>query len=273
MKTKIMDANYNMRHGAFHAFVAAAFLTCSPLGAAVLLDYDASSGTPDPTAQDWTKIQGSDAGLSVTGGSVNGTPTWNITDNLVSGGTSSDLYYRQMITAEKDAELAAMGWSISTSVAVAGTQSSSSGHTGLAFYTHYKPDGTLLTGTDAWRYYIFFGSSAGKLQIVLNGYQSNAIVYTADTTDLIDVELRFTPGAGAVSLYANGALILGDFAGDAASSSTARLDWGKIRSASTTRTSNWASVELQTIPEPSVVALLLLTAGTLLITRLRKSRV
>lgn len=241
-----------------------ALLACSPIHATVLLGYDASSGTPDPTAQGWTKGQGTSLAISASAGSVNGTPVWNITDTVNGDGLTHSLSYTRAITAQQDADLAASGWSLSASLAVGPEfQTSNSANTNLTITSRHLADGTLLTGTNARYYTAFFGSLDGKLQIRLGNYTNTGILWTADSTDLVDVEFRLTPGSGGVSLYANGNLVVDDYVGYAASASTLTVRWGDENNAALNRTQSWATVELQAIPEPSAIALLLPTIAAI----------
>ncbi len=246
-----MKAPYStLVRGAFCALFLT-FLACLPIRAAVLFSYDASSATPDPTAQGWTKTQGTSAALSATAGALNGSPVWNITDAANGDGLDHTLYYVNAITATQDAGMAATGWSLSVSVTVpgTGTQGSSNNNTSLSLLSRYKPDGSLLSGANAWLYTVYFGSLNGKLQIRLGGYTNSGVLWTAETTDLVDVELRFLPGSGAVSLYANGESVVDDYLGlSGGTPTTLTMSWGKKNTPQVARTQSWGAVELQNDP-------------------------
>jgi hypothetical protein len=220
------------------------------------------AGDTDPTTEGWTTFG---PGSAVVVGAVNdgGTLAWMVNDT--STATNTHLFYRQPLTSSQASDADTNGWILSTTLRVlSSTRPQDS----------FSPSIYYYDGTTNWTVGFNVVSGDTVVQLV-DGYNNfgNSVETTLGPTYTIPgnssynrFELRFDPVSSTADLFVNGVERLSDYGGIpdgkffGPPDNAPQLSWG-TPSPTDSGHGNFQAITFAIIPEPSALALMLLSLG------------
>ena len=219
--------------------LSASFALSSIGSAALLYQYKASPGSPDPATQGWTD-PASNAGITVGGINDSGTPAWFVNDQSTTFGAS----YNVTPTAADITATNSLDWKLSITLREVNPSDA--------------PNGALVylfrNGTKS--YQMHFGSTALNEPIVVLadgvGTGTGATYTLPGGSGYNTYDLTYSQSAGSAALSVNGNPVLSGYTGF--TTTQFLLAWGSGAGPDTGQ-GNYASVSLSTVPEPTTALL------------------